>query len=44
VKIMDGVLTADGRALAILHDGRGWKSLVGDENWVGFSLVPAAQP
>lgn len=41
VALVDGVLTADDRPLAILHRRRGWSSLAGDENWPGFSLVPA---
>lgn len=44
VKIIDGVLTADERPLAILEEERGWNSLIGDETWVGFRLVPAVRP
>lgn len=39
--IIDGVLLADARPLAMLDERRGWNSLVGDETWRGFSLVPA---
>jgi hypothetical protein len=42
VTLIDGVLTADKRPLAILNEQRGWSSLEGDETWLGFSLVPAA--
>jgi hypothetical protein len=41
VSLVDGVLTADDRPLAVLHRGRGWSSLAGDGSWSGFSLVPA---
>ena len=41
VALIDGVLTVDERPLAILHRGRGWSSLAGNESWPGFSLVPA---
>lgn len=39
--IIEGVLAADTRPLAMLDQRRGWNSLVGDETWRGFSLVPA---
>jgi hypothetical protein len=42
--LIDGVLTGDERPLAILQETRGWNSLIGDETWLGFSLVPAARP
>ena len=43
VALIDGVLTADDRPLAILHRRRGWSSLACDESWSGFSLVPAVR-
>ena len=42
VALIDGVLTADERPLAILNERRGWCSLIGDENWIGFRLVPSS--
>ena len=39
--IVEGVLRADERPLAMLDERRGWNSLVGDETWRGFRLVPA---
>lgn len=41
VTIIDGVLVADERPLAMLDERRGWNSLVGDETWRGFRLIPA---
>lgn len=41
--IVDGVLSADARPLAMLDERRGWNSLVGDETWRGFCLLPAQE-
>jgi hypothetical protein len=44
VTVMDGVLTADGRALAMLSETNGWGSLVGSEMWSKWDLVDASSP
>lgn len=41
LSIVEGVLRAGERPLAMLDERRGWNSLVGDETWRGFRLVAA---